>query len=93
MSQPTIEVLTERIESLDRRLEAGFEDIKKMIDRMQSHSVEDDRMHKELRDSIEKLRIDIEVFKARWSLLAVIGSALIAAGVNLVFKILGGKIS
>lgn len=77
----TVEVLAERIESLDARVETGMRDIKTMIDQIQAH---------EIRDALEAVRIDVAVFKARWSMISVFGAAIVSVIVSLAVKWIGG---
>jgi hypothetical protein len=90
----SIEVLAERIESLCSRMDHGFEDLKAMLlsaqDTIQTHTTSDDRVHKEIRDALEEVRVDVAVFKARWSILAVVGSAIVSGLISYLVAILKG---
>ncbi len=91
----SIEVLAERIEALCARVDHGFDEVRSMITGSQktidTHTEEDTRVHAELRKALEDVRIDVAVFKARWSILAVVGSAAVSGLISYLMTHFGGK--
>ncbi len=45
---------------------------------------------KETRTSLESIKLEIAAFRAKWSVLAVVGSALVSAAISLLFKVFSG---
>lgn len=90
MSLPSLEVVADRIETICVRLDEGLARIEKLFEThsedLEKHKDWDLQAHTTLRDDLAKMRTDIEVFKARWSMLAVVASAVVSGIISLVLK-------
>lgn len=90
MTTPSVEVLADRIENLCVRLDEGITRIEHLFeahgDDLEKHKDWDMTAHAILRAEVSALRTDIEVFKARWSMLAVVASTVISGVVSLLLK-------
>lgn len=81
MNEVEIKVVATELKSLADKVETGFESLKELIKsnniNLNDHVKEDKETHSELEDQIHQIKMDLAVFKTRWTVMVGLGGVAV----------------